>query len=577
MPVPTLGKISLTKYTSPEKVLDALATVAPGHTTAAEVETALGPLGPLWNDLIDYTPPVGVGRVTAAAQIANDNELLRAARDHAPYRYILFWAALNLADTRLDEITRTYLTDSTGHLDLDHINSDWLRDAINDDEGKVTSNILSLLERCQLIEPTKTSSKIVGVKRTLPTRAAAAPLITLITERLAPTGFIPAPTVASSGADLALSIGANSWIGLSRSEFTAALELRHAVPTPRLPMPADITELATQLHRKRQVVLQGPPGAGKTYLARRYIAWAAGSHHADNSRLQTIVGSLPENERHIDDIVGEIRRRALNTVWDIVQFHPGYDYTDFVRSLVAEPQANGVTFTPRHKVFSLIAGIGDRLRRQGSTTNVVLILDEINRGNIPNIFGELLYALEYRGEAVTTPYAVDGDPSITVPDNLLLIGTMNTADRSIAVIDYALRRRFVFLTVPATDGPIRSYHFDSPATQSAALHLYNATAQALSETPTGLQVGPSYFLAEPDSTSTAIEVLASRYIYEVLPLLDEYAMEGDLDPTAVAGLRSGLTLTDAVDQPAQASVLAAYLQSLGTEPEAGSSGGSTTA
>jgi 5-methylcytosine-specific restriction protein B len=567
VPVPTLGKISLTKYTSPEKILDALATVNPGHTTAADVEHALGPLGPLWNDLIDYTPPI-TGRTTAGTQIANDNELLRAARTNAPHRYILFWAALNLADTRLDEITRTHLTDDDGHLNPNLINRDRLCIALNDEEGKVTTNILSLLERCQLIAPIKNSSTIIGVDHTLPTRIAAAPLVTLLTERLAPTGFIPAPTVADSATDFALAIGANAWIGLSRNEFIAALHPTPAIPTPRLPLPADITELATQLHRKRQVVLQGPPGAGKTYLARRYISWATGRHHIDHCRLQTIIDALPENERRIDDIVAEIHRRALNTVWDIVQFHPGYDYTDFVRSLVAEPHANGVTFTPRHKMFSLIAGIGERLRRQNSPTTVVLILDEINRGNIPNIFGELLYALEYRGEAVTTPYAIDGDPSITVPDNLLLIGTMNTADRSIAVIDYALRRRFVFLTVPATDTPIRNYHFDSPTTQSAALHLYETTARALADTPTGLHVGPSYFLADPDGTATAIEVLASRYVYEVLPLLSEYTMEGDLDPTAVTAIRANLALPDIDDQPTQARILATYLSTTPTTPTA---------
>ena len=97
------------------------------------------------------------------------------------------------------------------------------------------------------------------------------------------------------------------------------------------------------------------------------------------------------------------------------------------------------------------------------------MLDEINRGDIPNIFGELLYALEYRGEAVATPYSVDGDASLTVPTNLRLLGTMNTADRSIAVIDYALRGRsgFVFLEVAATDEPINLFPYDDEHTRQA--------------------------------------------------------------------------------------------------------------
>lgn len=91
------------------------------------------------------------------------------------------------------------------------------------------------------------------------------------------------------------------------------------------------------------------------------------------------------------------------------------DYTDFVRALVAEPVDGGVTFTPRHKVFSLMGSVGQELLALGSSAEPVLILDEINRGDIANIFRELLYALEYRDEAVATPYTVDGHASITVP------------------------------------------------------------------------------------------------------------------------------------------------------------------
>ena len=75
------------------------------------------------------------------------------------------------------------------------------------------------------------------------------------------------------------------------------------------------------------------------------------------------------------------------------------------------------------------------------------MIDEINRGDISKIFGELIFALEYRKYPVSTPYEVDGDTTLALPENLLIIGTMNTADRSIALVDYALRRRFVFLDV----------------------------------------------------------------------------------------------------------------------------------
>lgn len=135
--------------------------------------------------------------------------------------------------------------------------------------------------------------------------------------------------------------------------------------------------------------------------------WAT-ADRAEDSRLQGILSDLPAYERRPEDIAAEVVRRGLTTVWDIVQFHPGYDYTDFVRVLVAEPVDGGVTFTPRHKIFSLMASVGQELLALGSNAEPVLILDEINRGDIANIFGELLYALEYRDEAVATPYTVEG-------------------------------------------------------------------------------------------------------------------------------------------------------------------------
>lgn len=572
-PVPTVGKISFTKFTSPEATMQKLALVVPGESTAEEVEQLLdsdvtegSTPAPLWNDLLDYDPPIR-GRAAAGGQIAIDNELLRAARDHAGYQYVLFWAALNLADNRLDTITRDTLTHDDGRFDVAMINKQALYDVLEshpDDDfpkgDKATTNILSLLERCRLIIPAKTGPSIVGVEQVLPTRQAARPLTTLVAERLARQGILPAP---GGEADLALAIGANAWLGLSRTEFLdALLPDQDAQPRSQRPnLPDDLKELDSQLRRKRQVVLQGPPGAGKTYVARRYVEWATAGR-ADESRLQSIIDSLPVNERTIHGVTDEIERRGLATVWDIVQFHPGYDYTDFVRALVAEPRGSGVTFTPRHKLFSLFAGIAHLTQQKGSPVDFVLILDEINRGDIPNIFGELLYALEYRNEAVSTPYAIEGNASITVPDNLFLIGTMNTADRSIAVIDYALRRRFVFLDIAATDQPILSYPFDSEVARAAALYLAEATRQTLSDAPSGLKVGPSYFLADSDGVDSALHVLASRFIYEVLPLLTEYEMEGEIDTAALANLRRELDISGDVTQEAQTELLVRHLESI---------------
>ena len=569
-PVPSLGSISFTKFVSPEATLTKLAQLVPGITTAAEVEGLLEAgegNGPLWNDLFEYEPAVRSDKVPAGTQVIQDNELLRAVRAGRADRHLLLWAALVMAEPRLEAIVREVLTDSDGHLKVSEVNADRLESVLQSRAAanpklpsgrKPTTNILSLLSGCQLIEPRRVGGTIVGVDRFLPTRFAAQGVVTLVGERLAAQGILAVP---SGTIDLAISIGANTWLNLSRDEFVAALAPAPASTqsqSTRGPIPDDLVELATQLRRKKQVVLQGPPGAGKTFVARKYVGWAT-ANRSEDSRVQGIIDGLPLNERDAQGIAGEIVRRGLPAVWDIVQFHPGYDYTDFVRALVAQPHGQGVTFVAQHRIFSLMCSVGNELARLGSTAELILILDEINRGDIPNIFGELLYALEYRDEAVATPYAIDGDASLTVPARLQILGTMNTADRSIAVIDYALRRRFVFLNVAATDTPINNYAFDNEETRSAALFLAALTRQALSEAPSGLKIGPSYFLASPDGVATSLEVLSARFVYEVLPLLTEYEMEGEVDSAAIEQLHGNLTLSTNSTQSANATALATYL------------------
>lgn len=573
-PFPSLGEISFTKFTSPEATVAKLKTIAPGTTTAKDVEDVLlnstvitgSTPDPLWNDLLEYDPPLATATAPAGTQVAVDNELLRAARVDRDDRHLLLWVALNLADPRLDTTVRVILTDADGRLKASAVNRTALENALaaryaSDGDvpygRKTTTNILSLLERCELIVPSKHGGSIVGIDRTLPTRHAVRGAVTLIAERLAARGFTSAP---GHELDLAVSIGANAWLNLSPDEFrrafisgtpaTQAQSTRKAVPN-------DLREVEAQLRRKRQVVLQGPPGAGKTYVAKQYVQWVT-AERTEESRLQAVIDSLPANERTIEGIADEIIRLGLAGLWDIVQFHPGYDYTDFVRALAAEPHGTGVTFTPQHRILSLIAAVGVELGNRGYDIELVLVLDEINRGDIPNIFGELLYALEYRGQAVATPYPVGGSTSLTIPENLRLLGTMNTADRSIAVIDYALRRRFVFLEVASSDAPIQAYDFDDERTRTAALYLYAATADALADAPSGLQVGPSYFLAEAD-TDDSMTVLAARFVYEVLPLLTEYEMEGEVDTSAISHLRQSLGLSEGSVQRDHAAELTKFL------------------
>lgn len=572
-PFPTVGKISFTKYTQPDEMIAKLAQLEPGVTTAGQVEALLdnggSTPGPLYNDVVSYDPPL-TGNSPARGGVVVDDELLRACRAGRPEAGLLLWCALNIADRRLDRITRTILTDPAGRLRPEMINRAKLQEALTAEatgtgqsdfphDDKSTTNILRLADKCGLLVPQQHGASIIGLQRTLPTRLAVPPLVTMLGEKLAQHQLGAAE---GAGVEFALGIGANHWLNLTPEEFRAAAAGQPGQARPlsqRGPLPDDLTELAEQLQRRRQVVLQGPPGVGKTYLARRYTDWATAGR-AEDSRLQGILSDLPANERHPEDIAAEVVRRGLTTVWDIVQFHPGYDYTDFVRALVAEPVDGGVTFTPRHKIFSLMASVGQQLSTLGSSAEPVLILDEINRGDIANIFGELLYALEYRDEAVATPYTVDGHASITVPASLALIGTMNTADRSIAVIDYALRRRFVFLDLPASPAPIAAYPgYPTDLTKQAALRLFQLTHDALAATSQGLRIGPSYYLVDSADAIECLEKLAARYVYEVLPLLREYALEGELDEANLSALTANLGLDQDLTQRAAVAALAATL------------------
>ena len=152
---------------------------------------------------------------------------------------------------------------------------------------------------------------------------------------------------------------------------------------------------------KRQIVFQGPPGTGKTYLAEIY------------GRLL---------------VAGDKQRL------EVVQFHPSYSYEDFVEGY--RPTTGG-GLEVREGIFKLICG-----KASESDDATVLIIDEINRGDLSKIFGELLYLLEYRGKQIKLTH--NPRLSFEIPENLYLIGTMNTADRSLALIDYAQNKRLRF-------------------------------------------------------------------------------------------------------------------------------------
>ena len=152
--------------------------------------------------------------------------------------------------------------------------------------------------------------------------------------------------------------------------------------------------------------------------------------------------------------------------------------------------------------------------------NFVLIIDEINRANLSAVLGELIYALEYRGEAVQSMYTIDEDNSLVLPPNLYIIGTMNTADRSVGHIDYAIRRRFAFVNVLPEDltGELGNQFESTLFAQVTDLFNTNLSSEFKKE---DVQLGHSYFITE----HTPINI---RWEYEIKPILLEYVKDGIL-------------------------------------------------
>ncbi|OLT52002.1 hypothetical protein BJF89_06180 [Corynebacterium sp. CNJ-954] len=171
-----------------------------------------------------------------------------------------------------------------------------------------------------------------------------------------------------------------------------------------------LDDLVAMLDEKKQVILQGPPGTGKTFIAR-----ALAEHFATPDRV------------------------------DVVQFHPGTAYEDFVQGLRPDPGKPGAF----HLSDGPLVRLANRAREDRENV-YILIIDEINRANLPVVFGELYFLLEYRGDEVTMTY---GD-RFGLPENVLIVGTMNTADRSITAVDAALRRRFYVIDVRPDDTPL---------------------------------------------------------------------------------------------------------------------------
>lgn len=279
---------------------------------------------------------------------------------------------------------------------------------------------------------------------------------------------------------------------------TADLERDLLLPAPWLNRVIDLLE------EKRQVVLYGPPGTGKTFLAQ-----ALADHFSDHGGTS-----------------------------ELVQFHPSYTYEDFFEGF--RPVAGsdgGVQYEIKPGPLRRIADAAAK----DSASPFILIVDEINRANLAKVFGELYFLLEYRDRTITLQYSTE---EFQFPPNLYVIGTMNTADRSIALVDAAMRRRFYFVELAPSAEPVDGLlgrwlrdrgMDDTPSRLLAELNRRLGDPDAA--------VGPSYLMSEEIGKPGRLEMI---WEHAILPLLAEqfYGTGQNLQEFSLAAIEAAVASAD---------------------------------
>ena len=260
----------------------------------------------------------------------------------------------------------------------------------------------------------------------------------------------------------------------------------------------ELEHILERLQSKKAMILQGPPGVGKTFIGRK-LPYAL-MKEIDNDRLE------------------------------MVQFHQSYSYDDFVRGYRPVPGKAG-SFTLQNGIFYEFC----QKAMRDPDREYVFIIDEINRGNISQIFGELLMLIEpdKRGPEFALPlaYRTEDEPHFFVPPNLYLIGLMNVADRSLAMVDYAMRRRFVFISLKAQyESPLFSDWLTKrgmdPALVQLIVERMTRLNREIREDPLlgeNYEIGHSFFLPKGDNFAGLDKNWYVRVVHtEIIPLLKEY-------------------------------------------------------
>lgn len=273
--------------------------------------------------------------------------------------------------------------------------------------------------------------------------------------------------------------------------------------------------IADALETKGQVVLYGPPGTGKTFHARRFAAWWLLKRSGQEQPEAVLAGAaaLADAEARLS----EPSEKDAAPRWSFTTFHPSYAYEDFVEGFrpIDDDRTEGLVLRLEPGLFKGICRTAER----DSAALYLLVIDEINRANVAKVFGELITMLERdkRGLSVSLPQSKE---QFVVPPNVHILGTMNTADRSIALLDVALRRRFAFVELmPDPDlieqavGPLKLGDF------LAGLNREVARVAGREK-----QIGHAYLMPAGEVVSDASE-FARAFWMDILPLLQEYCYE----------------------------------------------------